>query len=61
MTPNPLLLFLFLMTPLLVQAKHIAPPHVQSITNRGVRYVVPNDKGRQAYVEAWDVQSGKKL
>jgi len=26
-----------------------------------VRYVVPNDKGLRAYVEAWDVQSGRKL
>src|SRR6266404_792835 len=59
--PARLLLILFLLTPLVAQAKHVAPPEIQSITNSGVRYVVPNDKGLRAYVEAWDVQTGRKL
>jgi hypothetical protein len=42
---------LLLLTPGLAQAKHVAPPEVHSITNSGVRYVVPNDKGLRAYVE----------
>lgn len=42
-------------------AMHPAPPPVSAITNAGVRYVVPNDKGLRAYVEARDVQSGQKL
>ena len=56
-----LLIVLFLLAPQLVHAKHVAPPNVQSITNATVRYVVPNDKGLRAYVEAWDIQTGKKL
>ena len=55
------LLVLFMLNPLLANAKHVAPPDVQSITNLGIRYVVPNDKGLRAYVEAWDVQTGQKL
>jgi len=42
-------------------ATHPAPPQVGAVTNNGVRYVVPNDKGLRAYVEAWDLQTGKKL
>lgn len=56
-----LLLVMFLLAPILLQAKHVAPPSIQSITNQGVRYVVPNDKGLRAYVEAWDLQTGRKL
>jgi hypothetical protein len=42
-------------------AEHVAPPRLQSITNQSVRYVVPNDTGLRAYVEAWEVQTGRKL
>ena len=28
---------------------------------QGIRYVAPNDDGRRAYIEAWDVQTNKKL
>jgi hypothetical protein len=59
--PARFLLILFLLTPLVAHAKHVAPPEIQSITNNGVRYVVPNDKGLRAYVEALDVQTGRKL
>jgi len=59
--PAQLLLILFLLTPLVAHGKHVAPPEIQSITNNGIRYVVPNDKGLRAYVEAWDVQTGGKL
>ena len=44
-----------------VHAKHVAPPEVLSITSDGVRYVVPHDQGLRGYVEAWDVQTGRKL
>ena len=54
-----LLVFLTLAHPAL--AKHPAPAPVGAVTNKGVRYVVPNDNGLRAYVEAWDPQSGKKL
>jgi hypothetical protein len=50
-----------LTAPLLAFGKHPAPPQVGAVTNSGVRYVVPNDKGLRGYVEAWDVQTGKKL
>jgi hypothetical protein len=59
--PARLLLILFLLAPLVAHAKHVAPPKIQSIMNNGVRYVVPNDKGLRAYVEAWDVRTGRKL
>ena len=42
-------------------AKHGAPARVESVVHQGVRYVLPNDKGLRAYVEAWDVQAGRKL
>ena len=50
-----------LTVPFVAFAKHPAPPQVWAVTNNGVRYVVPNDKGLWAYVEAWDVPTGKKL
>jgi len=56
-----LLWILFVVAPFVAQAKHVAPSAVQSITNNGVRFVVPNDKGLRAYVQAWDVKTGRKL
>src|SRR5262245_2270376 len=53
------LLFVFMAFSAL--AKHGSPPNVEPVVYEGVRYVVPNDKGRRAYVEAWDIQSGRKL
>jgi hypothetical protein len=49
------------LTPFLARARHVNPPLVPAITNNNVRYVVPNDEGRRAYVEAWDLQTGVKL
>jgi hypothetical protein len=37
------------------------PTRIEPITDQGIRYVVPNDKGRHAYLQAWDVQTGRKL
>ena len=42
-------------------AKRIAPAAVEPVIHQGVRYVAPNDDGRRAYVEAWDVGTNKKL
>ena|SRR5438477_13186270 len=50
-----------LMLPSLALAKRGPAPKVEPITNQGIRYVVPNDKGTDAYVEAWDVATGKRL
>jgi hypothetical protein len=45
----------------LVFAKRAAPVKVEPVIYQGVRYVATNDDGRRAYIEAWDVQSNKKL
>jgi hypothetical protein len=42
-------------------AKRIGPPKVEPISHEGVRYVAPNDDGRRAYIEAWDVRANRKL
>jgi hypothetical protein len=47
--------------PFSASAKRIAPATVQPVVHQGVRYVAPNDDGRRAYIEAWDVQTNKKL
>ena len=42
-------------------AKRSAPTEVEPVIHAGIRYVAPNDDGRRAYIEAWDVQTNKKL
>ena len=42
-------------------AKRSAPPRVEPAIHDGIRYVAPNDDGRRAYIEAWSVQTNKKL
>ena len=49
------------MLPSLALAKRIPAPKVEPVFHEGVRYVVPNDKGTDAYIEAWDVATGKRL
>src|SRR5260221_14745719 len=56
-----MLTLLFVLAALSSQAKHLAPPRVEPVIHAGVRYVVPNDEGLRAYVEAWDIQTGRKL
>lgn len=50
-----------LLLPCLTSAKRAAPASVEPVIYEGVRYVAPNDNGRRAYIEAWDVQTNKKL
>ena len=50
-----------LLLPSLVLAKRIAPAKVEPVIYQGVRYIAPNDDGRRAYIEAWDIQTNKKL
>ena len=57
----PLLALWSMLTPLPLLAKHRAPPRVEPVIHEGIRYVVPNDKGRLAYIEAWDARDGRKL
>jgi hypothetical protein len=52
---------LFVLASPSVLAKHKAPASVDPIIHQGVRYVLPNDKGLHAYVEAWDAQTERKL
>ena len=42
-------------------AKRSAPAKIEPVVYQGVRYIAPNDDGRRAYIEAWDVQTNKKL
>ncbi|HET6887521.1 MAG TPA: hypothetical protein VFH87_06310 [Candidatus Udaeobacter sp.] len=54
-------LFLAVFLPSLISGKRIAPAAVEPVIHEGVRYFVPNDDGRRAYIEAWDVRTNKKL
>jgi len=54
-----LLLTLFVFQ--LASAKRIPPMKVEPVIYRGVRYVAPNDDGRRGYIEAWNVETNKKL
>jgi hypothetical protein len=47
--------------PCLAPAKRVAPPKVEPVIHNGIRYVAPNNDGRRAYIEAWDVQTNRKL
>ena len=50
-----------LLLPGLAIAKRVAPAKVEPVIYQGVRYIAPNDDGRRAYIEAWDVGTNKKL
>jgi hypothetical protein len=45
----------------LAVAKRLPPAKVAPVLYEGIRYVAPNDDGRRAYIEAWDVQTNRKL
>ena len=47
--------------PSLALAKRVAQAEVKPVVYQGVRYIAPNDDGRRAYIEAWDVRTNKKL
>jgi hypothetical protein len=55
-----LILFMSTLLPCLTSAKRIAPSTVEPVIHAGIRYVAPNDNGRRAYIEAWDVKTNKK-
>src|SRR4026207_1168393 len=61
MTRLAAMLLLALLAPRLVSAKRIAPVKVDPVVYEGIRYVAPNDDGRRAYIEAWNVATNKKL
>jgi len=47
--------------PYFALAKRAAPPRAEPVIHDGIRYVAPNDDGRRAYIEAWNVQTDKKV
>src|SRR5207244_5118276 len=49
------------LTPHLASAKRIASASVEPVVYEGIRYVAPNDDGRRAYIQAWDIKTNKKL
>jgi hypothetical protein len=56
-----LLVLMAALLPCPISAKRIAPVKVEPAIHAGIRYVAPNNDGRRAYIEAWDVQTNKKL
>jgi hypothetical protein len=61
MTQFPLLVCIMTFLPCLAGAKRLPPATAEPVVYQGIRYVAPNDDGRRAYIEAWDVQTNKKL
>ena len=61
MTRVVLLVCAAALLPCLASAKRAAPAKVEPVIYQGVRYVAPIDDGRRAYIEAWDIQTNKKL
>ena len=56
-----MILFIATLLSGLTSAKRIAPAEVEPVIRGDIRYVAPNDNGQRAYIEAWDVQTNKKL
>jgi hypothetical protein len=56
-----LIFFPVVLVPCLACAKRSAPAKVEPVIHERVRYVAPNDDGRRAYIEAWDVRTNKKV
>ena len=42
-------------------AKRLPAPKVDPVVHQNIRYEVPNDSGRLAHVEVWDVKKNVKL
>jgi hypothetical protein len=55
------ILLLTLLMPQLAFAKRLPPVNVAPLIYEGIRYVAPNNDGRRAYIEAWNVVTNKKL
>jgi outer membrane protein assembly factor BamB len=56
-----LILFMATLLPRVATAKRLAPAKVNPVIHEGIRYVAPNDDGRRGYIEAWNIQTNKKL
>ena len=55
------LLFAVVLVPCLASAKRAVPSKVKPVIHDSIRYVAPNDDGRRGYIQAWHVQTNKKL
>ena len=47
--------------PSLALSKRTEPAKVDPVIHEGIRYITPNDDGRRGYIEAWEIQTNKKL
>ena len=61
MTRFILTFFAAVLLPCLASAKRTAPAKVEPVIYQGIRYIAPNDDGRRAYIEAWNIRTNKKL
>ena len=61
MTRCIVILSLTLLLAQLASAKRLPPVTVDPVVYEGIRYVAPTDDGRRGYIEAWDVETNKKL
>ena len=52
---------LLLLLPTVVLAKRAPPNKIAPLVTEGVRYTIPNDNGRRAYLVATDDKTGKQL
>lgn len=52
---------LLLLLPTVVLAKRAPPNKIVPLVTEGVRYTIPNDNGRRAYLVATDDKTGKQL
>lgn len=56
-----LILFISIVPSKTVCAKRVPPPEVQSVIFQGLKFVAPNMPERIGWVEAWDVETNKKI
>ena len=61
MTRCAVILSLTLLLAQLASANRLPPVTVDPVVYEGIRYVAPTDDGRRGYIEAWDVETNKKL
>src|SRR5205823_14863444 len=47
--------------PSLALSKRTEPAKVDPVIHEGIRYMTPNDDGRRGYIEAWEIQTNRKL
>ncbi len=55
------LVLLVVLVPGTAHAKRKPAPTVEPVIYGGVRYIVPNDNGRRAYIQAWDTKTNKMV